>query len=167
MKTHPLNPLRRSAFSLVEVVLALGLVSFCLLSVVGLLPVGLKSIKNARTESAAANALNQLADALRNATTNADGSYVAAGVFSNITWIPGSAAPVSTKLNLALNGEPTNSADSRLVAQIEILPPSADLTTPGRARVTIAWPAVAEWSNSAWSKSEGSVNSGMQFLPRL
>ena len=166
MKTHkPSGP--RTGFSLVEVVLALGLVSFCLLAIVGLLPVGLKAMKNASGESAAANALNQLTDALRNATANSSGAYSAAGSFSNITWVlSGASNGIST--NLSLNGVPTaGPADTRLVARIEIVPPSSDGTMPGRARVSVAWPASSAWSNSAWTKSDGSVSSGIQFLPRL
>ena len=154
------------AFSLVEVVLALGLISFSLLAVVGLLPVGLKSIKNAREESAAANALNQLADALRNATANASGTYTASGVYSNVSWILGVGSNAFST-DLALSGLPVAGAgDTRLKARIELVPPSADRNTPGRARVSIAWPASAVWSNSAWSKSDGSVSSGLQFLPK-
>ncbi len=124
-----------SAFSLVEVVLALGLVSFCLLAVVGLLPVGLKAVKNANEESAAANALAQLADSLRNPTKTGT-LYAAAGAFSNITWQLGGVS-TTTNIPLAMNGQPTNASGSRLVAKVEVLPP-ADLHTAGLARVSIA-----------------------------
>jgi len=162
IKIHSRIIRQESAFSLVEVVLAIGLVSFCLLALVGLLPVALRSIKNAHEESAAANALSQLADALRNATTNAGGKYVAAGGFSSITWSSSPGGATSTNLNLALNGQPTN-VDARLVARVEILSPATS-TAPFLARVSVAWPRTATWSNSAWTKSEGSINSGLQFL---
>lgn len=164
MKTLPSLIRHPAAFSLVEVVLALGLVSFCLLSVVGLLPVGLKAAKNANEESAAANALTQLADALRNATTNSSGTYVASGAFSNITWNLG-AASNSFTANLAMNGQPTNAAGSRLVAKVDIVPP-ADLHAAGRARVSIAWPAAATNSRTVWTKADGFINGGLQFLPK-
>jgi type II secretory pathway pseudopilin PulG len=155
---------RRSAFSLVEVVIALGLVSFCLLAIVGLLPVGLKAVKNSREESAAANALNQLAEAVRNATTTAPGVYVADGAFTNITWSLGSGSASFTN-PLSLYGQTTNSAGSRLVARVDIVPP-VDTRSVGRASVSIAWPSAATWSNNAWTQSDGSVSAGIQFLPK-
>lgn len=152
----------RAAFSLVEVVLALGLVSFCLLSIVGLLPVGLQSIKNAREEAAAANALNQLAEALRNATNVGGSTAYAAVGFPGITWSLGGPSNSFTN-SLSVNGQPTSSTDSRFVARVELVPP-ADPTVACHARVSIAWPATAVWTGGAWTKSDGSVGSGMQFL---
>ena len=58
-----------AAFSLVEVTIAVGIVSFCLIAVLGLLPTGLKAVKNANEQAAAANALNAIADTLRTATS--------------------------------------------------------------------------------------------------
>ncbi len=155
------------AFSLVEVVVALGLVTFCLVSIVGLLPVGLKVVKNSHEESAAANALNQMASAIRDATsdTNTPGAYGAVGAFSSMTWnLGGGAANFSN--SLAMNGQPApTSSDARLVAHVEIVPP-ADAMSPGRARISIAWPMSAKWdaASSKWTKSEGSISSGIQFL---
>ena len=154
------------AFSLVEVVLALGVVTFCLVSIVGLLPVGLKVVKNSHEESAAANALNQLASAIRDATsnTNTPGAYGAVGAFGSMTWSLGGAA-ANFSNSLALNGQPAPSSDARLVAHVEIVPP-ADAMSPGRALISIAWPMSAKWdaASSKWTKSEGSISSGIQFL---
>ncbi len=51
---------RRLAFSLVEVVLAIGVVGFALLVIIGTLPIGLKSVQNAETLQATSNIANQL-----------------------------------------------------------------------------------------------------------
>lgn len=143
--------------------LALGVVSFCLLSIVGLLPTALRSVKNANAESAAANALTQVADSLRNATTTNGTTYAAAGAFNDISWNLGAGSNTLTKL-LTVEGQPTNLAAARFVARIELVPPT-NLQSVGRARVSIAWPASATYSNSAWSKADGFLGSGLQFLP--
>lgn len=46
-----LSKKRAAAFSLVEVVLALGVMSFCLLTVIGLLPVGLTTLRDAAQQT--------------------------------------------------------------------------------------------------------------------
>lgn len=48
------------AFSLIEVVLALGIVSFAMMAVVGTLPVGLRSSQQSRSQIAAANIARQI-----------------------------------------------------------------------------------------------------------
>lgn len=162
-----------SAFSLVEVTLALGIVSFALVAVLGLLPVGLKSVKNANEQAGAANVLNVLASSLRMASsTNAsifttrfadkDIEYVVGGSPTNVVWS-----------NLTLEGsqeDATGNPAKRLSARLEILQTPADLSTPGRAIVSIAWSAQANpgWDSSVnkWIGADGSITSGLQFLPR-
>src|ERR1700748_1416971 len=48
------------AFSLVEVVLALGVTSFAVLALIGTLPTGIKSVQDSSNESARANILQQI-----------------------------------------------------------------------------------------------------------
>lgn len=55
----------RKALSLVEVVMAIGIVSFGLLLLVALLPVGLDSVEQGKTEEVAAELLNGVAIELR------------------------------------------------------------------------------------------------------
>ena len=164
MKTRTSLLRQPTAFSLIEVALAVGIVSFCLLPIVELVPLGLKSFKNANEQSAASNAVNLLADALRNATPNGSGTYAASGVFSGITWNLG-AGNTNFTTQLAINGQPTNSAGCRLVARVDIVPP-ADEHSAGRARISIAWPATAISTSSVWSKADGFLTSSLQFLPK-
>jgi Tfp pilus assembly protein PilV len=58
-------PSRSSAFSLVEVTLALGVAAFCLLAVFGLLPTGLNSDRNSTQQTAAASLARAIAADLR------------------------------------------------------------------------------------------------------
>ena len=46
---------KNSAFSLVEVTLALGVAAFCLIAVFGLIPVGVQTNRNATSQTAATN----------------------------------------------------------------------------------------------------------------
>lgn len=163
MKKTKIPPLRR-AFSLVEVVLALGLVSFCLVAIIGMLPVGLQSVKNAKEESAAANALNQIAAGIRNATIT-NGSYQASGGFEDITW---SADGTSHEFSqpLSLEGQPeANTNEVRLKGHVELIAPGSD-NQPSVAQISVAWPSSATWATNGWTKSRGSISSGIIFLPR-
>ncbi len=64
----------RQAFSLVEVVLAIGVVSFAMMAMLGTLPVGLKSSQQSRTQVATANIARQLQGELQQISFNSDGT---------------------------------------------------------------------------------------------
>ncbi len=56
---------RTAAFSLVELVLALGIVAFCLFAVFGLMPVGMQTNRNATSQTAATNIIAAIVADLR------------------------------------------------------------------------------------------------------
>jgi uncharacterized protein (TIGR02598 family) len=56
---------RRAAFSLVEIVLALGVAAFCLIAIVGLMPVGVQINRNATSQTAATNIMAAIVADLR------------------------------------------------------------------------------------------------------
>jgi len=60
MKTYPSTA--RRGFSLVEVVVALGLMSFVLVGLVGLMPIGLNTIRDARNDSLRAEIIKSVAN---------------------------------------------------------------------------------------------------------
>jgi type II secretory pathway pseudopilin PulG len=160
---------RCAAFSLIEVTLALGIVSFCLLAVVGLLPVGLRSIKNANEQAGAANVVSGIADALRKAYSADGTNYTAMFAGEDIRYVlgPGTAPSIEWK-ELDLSGTDDDTG-KRLSARLEIFEqPTA--TKPGRAVISVAWPAQADptWNsgNQTWTKAEGSLTSSIQFLPK-
>ena len=164
--THP------NGFSLVEVTLALGIVSFALLAVVGLLPTGLKSIKNANEQAGAANSLAAIAHSLRNATST-DGTNFKwfFGGKTNSFVRGGSPPPPATWTNLNLDGKIAKPNDApRLSARVDVLKaPGAD-HSPGEAVISVAWSAQSnpQWdaNSKQWDKADGFVLSGIQFLPR-
>ena len=56
---------RAAAFSLLEVVLALGVAGFCLVAVLGLLPVGVQTNRNASSQTAVSNIIAIVVSDLR------------------------------------------------------------------------------------------------------
>jgi uncharacterized protein (TIGR02598 family) len=56
---------RAAAFSLLEVVLALGVAAFCLIAVLGLLPVGVQTNRNANSQTAVSNIIATVVSDLR------------------------------------------------------------------------------------------------------
>ena len=56
---------KAAAFSLVELVLALGVAAFCLIAVFGLMPVGIQTNRNATSQTAATNIIAAIVADLR------------------------------------------------------------------------------------------------------
>jgi uncharacterized protein (TIGR02598 family) len=54
-----------SAFSLVEIVIAIGIAAFCLVAMLGLIPTGMKSVKSATEQTAATAVLQEIVTDLR------------------------------------------------------------------------------------------------------
>ncbi|XHR30592.1 MAG: hypothetical protein ACFUZC_08515 [Chthoniobacteraceae bacterium] len=158
----PLAPSNCTAgFSLVEIVVAIGLISFSLLSLVGLLPVGLNSMKTAQEQAGGANCLAQIATSLRTATVTS-GSYQVVGPYSNLSW-----SEPNTLTNISLGGTPTTTiADQRLAAHVEIkTQPTA--SSPGEAFISVAWPNRAAWNatTNQWANAQGSISTWLIFSP--
>ena len=158
------------AFSLVEVVLALGLVSFCLVAVLGLLPVGLKSVKNANEQAGAADVLNAIAEGVRTARTTNHINYSNSFAGKPISYAIGGSPVIVAWTNLTMEGA-MESAESpkRLSAVVNITPPT-NSTSPGRASVSVSWSAQANlvWNAETftWATADGSLTSGIEFLPK-
>jgi len=56
-----MNPLSKKAFSLIEVVIALGIFAFCIVGIVGLLPIAANSVKSVSQETNANNIAESIA----------------------------------------------------------------------------------------------------------
>jgi hypothetical protein len=54
-----------SAFSLVEVTLALGIAAFCLIAVIGTIPIGVQTNRNAKSQTASTNIMSAVISDLR------------------------------------------------------------------------------------------------------
>ena len=149
---------------MIEVTLALGLVSFCLIALLGLLPAGLQTVKETQERSAAANCLEKITEAIRNAPASG-GKYTALGNYSTLSWSMGGAPVTSIFTNISITGDPVSfTTDQRLTAYVKIVPPT-DALSSGSAQISVAWPNRATWNTgaSAWSHSLGSLSTWMIF----
>jgi type II secretory pathway pseudopilin PulG len=139
---------RSSAFSLVEVTLALGVAAFCLLAVFGLLPIGLNSDRNSTQQTAAASLARAIAADLRvtpktlPATDQVSPRY-------GIT-VPATGAPSHT-IFLKEDGtagaqdasaDPTQSP--RFRATLYFNASGASLREATGVRILLTWPAMAD-----------------------
>jgi Tfp pilus assembly protein PilV len=141
-------------FSLVEVTLALGVASFCLLAVLGLLPSGAKVSRDA-TQSTKANLVaSQVMNFLRSDVQLPPGqaNKVCGDGTQTCSWanLHGHWALVAQPDNLYFTNEvkQTGSAnpgsvpsDAVFVANMKYLQPPT--VTTSIARITVAWPAAA------------------------
>jgi type II secretory pathway pseudopilin PulG len=73
-----------SAFSLVELTLAIGLISLCLVAVIGLIPVGVQTNRNATSQTAATNIITAVVADLR-ATPKANSTSAQFGIIFGTT----------------------------------------------------------------------------------
>jgi type II secretory pathway pseudopilin PulG len=168
MRTQPKTV---AAFSLVEVTFALGIASFSIIPIFGLLPLGLRSVSDANEQAAASSAVTAIARCIRSATSanQTDFSSDFGATKGAITYQLG--AKVATVENAAFlqlgrDGLPSTK-DSRMSARVEIVPP-VDANTPGVAQVTVAWPNSASWNagTGKWNGALGQVTTGFLFLPK-
>jgi uncharacterized protein (TIGR02598 family) len=163
MNMRPNSPRRTSsggAFSLIEVTLALGVATFCLVTISGLLPIGLTSNQASLEQTMAGNISSAILADLRSAQPLSAGitprfgfSIPAAGATTTIYSAP-------QTIYLAANGSVTSvqstpatsgSAISRYRATLGFTPPSnSGQRTATTVRVLITWPALADANPSQW-----------------
>ena len=152
--THPVGclvPRSVEGFSLVEVVIAIGVASFCLIAVLGLLPVGMKANKDSSNQTTAAGLAMAIASDLK--ATPATTPAISTNSTTYRLSIPpaGSAATTST-LYLSEDGSTNASASdfkSSYRATVTITPPASGLKSATAARILVTWPATAAVSNTS------------------
>ena len=141
----------RCGFSLVEVTLALGVASVCLIAIFGLLPVGLQTNQDAIRQVASADILGAVITDLRAtpATTPRGEATVSRQFAINIPTNPVSEAITST-LFFTGEGQPSASvnSESRYRLTITFLP-NAGSRAATLAHLTMTWPAPASPVNAS------------------
>ena len=129
-----------SAFSLVELTLAIGIAAFCLIAVFGLMPVGVQTNRNATSQTAAANVMAAvIADLRATPKTSTTSSQFAIIFGTDKTLYFDSVGQASTSLG-------TNSRYQLKIAWTS--------TTPTGARyadLKVTWPAAATPANASGS----------------
>ena len=146
----------RSGFSLVEVTLALGIAAFCLLALFGLLPIGLSSNQAAVEQTTAAGVAMQLVSELREMPTTSTKTAVLKLPFTTST--SASANPSSIRY-FAATGSPSGTDGTQFVASgadesryracVGLLGSSTGTVS---VRIVVAWPAIADRTNTGWPK---------------
>ncbi len=161
----------RNGFSLVEVVLALGVVSFALLAIVALLPAGIKNNKISTEETRATCLLTTLEADLRNTHPLANsGKSQLFGLLLPYKW-DSSTSRVSLNSALSVNSITTSTSvgiteTQSAVAYSSTNPrpryqatviytqvPSASSAAPVLARLIVSWPAMTTTSVSQLTSS--------------
>ncbi len=145
-----------AGFSLVEVALACGIAAFCLITVFGLLPLGLKVNRASVEQTAASGILSTVAADLRaTPSTTPLGQTATSPQFS----IPFPANPVTTSpsaTTLYFDGSGTSStslvSDSRYLLTATFLPNGSNARMATLVSLQVSWPAAATVANA-----EGSV----------
>jgi Tfp pilus assembly protein PilV len=149
MKAHT-----RSAFTLIEVTLSLGVTAFCLLSILGLLPVGLNSNQATIEQTAGANILTTVAADLRSTPNPAPkGSAQSSLVFGiPIPAIGSTPSTTPTKLYIGEGGQlTTDQRVARYQLNVWMTAPATGSAAATSARVLVTWPAQALYSSAAGS----------------
>ena len=126
-----------SAFSLVEVTLALGVAAFCLIAVFGLMPAGVQTNRNATSQTAATNIIASVIADMRATTSATSPQY-------GITF------GTAKTLYFDGTGQFTTSLGANSRYRVSITFPSS-LTGLSYADVKATWPAPAISANASGS----------------
>jgi hypothetical protein len=140
--------LSSSAFSLVEVTLALGIAAFCLIAVFGLMPVGVQTSRNATSQTRATNIMAAVvADLRATPQTTPPGNATTSLLYQiPIPANPVGSATTISPLFFADTGTfaTTIQADSRYRLGITFSPNGPGAHTPTYAGIKVTWPAAAD-----------------------
>jgi len=148
---------RPSAFSLVEITIALGVASFCLLAIVGLLQTGLTSEKATIGQTAGGGIMSLVYSDLTATPLNVSSSPAFQISLSNQT------LNTPQTIYFSESGDPTGNpgsaptGESRFRATVGIQSPT-NAHSPALARIVVTWPAQADPQPDQWAvKASGSV----------
>jgi uncharacterized protein (TIGR02598 family) len=164
MILDPMNMRERAAFSLCEVALALGIVSFALIAVIGLLPVGLVSARQANQQAQAAQCLNMISACLQGATYSSGTSTALAPYNVSpalLSWNSNTAALEGQTILLDENGWPTtDQSRAAMLALVQVTPSQG--FSPSRAHIAVAWPAIG--ASATWSGANFTLTNQRGFM---
>lgn len=172
-------PFISRGFSLTEVVIAIGILSFCLIAIVGLMPAGLKVTEQGVEEGRAMQTLAALSTSLRTATSSDGTNFTAARPFTNLSWRVGGSRENTAFFFTEAAAVSASSSDSRQLVFISLVPPTNGLST-GTAYAGVAWPGAAakisNWTVPAAAadaaaptlgNQRGYVSTAIIFTPNL
>jgi uncharacterized protein (TIGR02598 family) len=131
----------RKAFSLVEVVVALGLFAFCVVTIAGLLGVGLRSTRSVVNEGAASNIAESIYGAWQ-VQKNLAQDLTVEGLFTNL---PDLGTSLSKELYFNANGQEVengeNEAAFKVTYETQVITPAPSIST--QLYLKFEWPVNA------------------------
>ena len=131
-----------SAFSLVEVTIALGIAGFCLVVLLGLIPAGMRNASTATEQTAAVGLLGAVVADLRETPGSSNTS-----AHFGIT-IPASGSATTATNYFSDDGQTNARSQSRYGVESTVTPQPNELAF---ARILIYWPAMAASTNAKGS----------------
>lgn len=136
-----------SAFTLVEVTLSIGIAAFCWLAILGLLPAGVSSHKNAVEQTAATNVLASLVADLKSASPRQDSPIC------GVKLPAAGESPATVTLYMGEKGGYFQAVqpDSRQRLTVVLTPPAANSHQATHVHARVTWPAVATIENATGS----------------
>ena len=153
------RPDERSAFSLVEMTLALGIAAFCLLTLFALLPAGLRSDQASVEQGIAMGFARAIVADLRAGSTNQRSPGYGLSITNTaMQTVYLSASGTSTSVDAMPDTQSASSA-SRYRASVFMVPPAGGSKAATMVRIQMTWPAVADPNPAAMpSRYTGSAD---------
>jgi uncharacterized protein (TIGR02598 family) len=143
------QPSRFSAFSLVEVTLALGVAAVSLLVIFSLLPIGLQTNQRSFEQTASADILSAVAADLRaTPVTSPRGNATISSQFSIAVPTSGGTGTTILFFNSAGQSATSQQTDSRYRVTITFVANGGGTKTATFADLKVTWPASAAISNA-------------------
>jgi hypothetical protein len=142
--------LRLNAFSLIEVVISLGIFTFCIIGVVGLLPIASNAVKSVSLESSANNVAESISGIWQVAPVSAIPVSIPLGgnrTMGNFTIGP--AGPDNQPYYYDNDGRITNSVDASFRLDYAAAPLSVNTFT---VNLTFTWPPNASGNSTTANK---------------
>jgi uncharacterized protein (TIGR02598 family) len=133
-----------AGFSLIEVVIALGIFSFCIVAIVGLLPVGMNSVRSVSNENNAIHIASSIEGIWQVAPINS--KITITNLITNLLVTNASSGNYSADYFFNEFGEETASAGASLKMNYNVRTNSPPLTNAYTLNMTFSWPPGASTS---------------------
>ena len=132
---------RSMAFSLVEVTVAIGVAAFCLVGIIGLLPVGIESNQAVTEQTAAGSIARAMVADLRSSPSQSGTSRL----YGVLMPSPGNPVDSPQAMYVAEDGSRcAEAAGSRYRATLWLTPPAKGGKGATFVRLQVTWPALAD-----------------------
>ena len=149
-------------FSLIEVVIAIGIIVFAMIPLVGLLATGLRTESDSTEQARAMQLMSALSAGIQSARDAGANSIFGAPFPTNFSVGTSVQNFGYTEGGVLLPESDTSTADRR--GSVVLLQPTrSGLQKSSAAYVSVAWPASARWNGTKWIGASGSLESVVYF----